>query len=323
MSRFRLAINSTVDVASILNRQLYNTSVLSLGTGNISGFVDVIPLNNIRLFSIKVDQALAIFADRSSENILFSIDIQHSSSSDCLKAQGVSLSRAALFGFNSGLSDMDLLLPASSHMCCVDIPVDLLIKRLKKLNCTYLQEVVDNFNVLVNSVVSGRLLSLLKQCWDSSLPISNEYLEDEIICTLVECLADRSDRKIGRALNRQDRHQAALDVLSTTYLNPTRAFEVQDLSDLLHQSRTSLFNGCKEKFGMSPVQIVRSVRLHQVRYALLDVEFCIENNLNGVIDTAEFFGFIGRSHFTKHYKNEFKETPRQTLSLRRKAEQFF
>ena len=181
MSRFRLAINSTVDVASILNRQLYNTSVLSLGTGNISGFVDVIPLNNIRLFSIKVDQPLAIFADRSCEKILFSIDIQHSSSSDCLKAQGVSLSRAALFGFNSGLSDMDLLLPASSHMCCVAIPVDLLIKRLKKLNCTYLQEVVDNFNVLVNSVVSGRLLSLLKQCWDSSLPISNEYLEDEII----------------------------------------------------------------------------------------------------------------------------------------------
>ena len=323
MSRFRLAINSTVDIASIFNRQLANTSVLSLGTGNVSGFVDVIPLENIRLFSIKVDQPLAIFADRSCEKILFSIDLQHSSANDCLKAQGVSLSRAALFGFNSGLSDMDLLLPASSNMCCVAIPAKFLIKRLEKLNCTELQEVLDNFNILVNSVVSGRLISILQQCWDSSLPISNEYLEDEIICTLVECLADQADRKIGRALNRQDRHQAALDVLSTTYLTPTKAFEVQDLSDLLHQSRTSLFNGCKEKFGMSPVQVVRSVRLHQVRYALLDIEFCIENNLNGVIDTAEFFGFAGRSHFAKHYKNEFKETPRQTLSLRRKAEKVF
>ena len=323
MSRFRLAINSTVDVASIFDRQLDNTSVLSLGTGSISGFVDVIPLKNIRLFSIKVDQSLAIFADRSCEKILFSIDLQHSSSNDSLKAQGVSLSRAALFGFNSGLSQMDLLLPASSHMCCVAIPFNFFIKRLEKLNCTDLQEVVDNYNVLVNSVVSGQLISLLKQCWDSSLPISNEYLEDEIVTTLVESLADQSDRKIGRVLNRQDRHQAALDVLSTTYLTPTRAYEVQDLSDLLHQSRTSLFYGCKEKFGMSPVQVVRSVRLHQVRYALLDVEFCIENNLNGVIDTAEFFGFVGRSHFAKHYKNEFKETPRQTLSLRRKAEQVF
>ena len=101
MSRFRLAINSTVDIASIFNRQLANTSVLSLGMGNVSGFVDVIPLENIRLFSIMVDQPLAIFADRSCEKILFSIDLQHSSANDFLKAQGVSLSRAALFGFNS------------------------------------------------------------------------------------------------------------------------------------------------------------------------------------------------------------------------------
>ena len=86
---------------------------------------------------------------------------------------------------------MDLLLPASSNMCCVAIPAKFLIKRLEKLNCTELQEVLDNFNILVNSVVSGRLISILQQCWDSSLPISNEYLEDEIICTLVECLADQ------------------------------------------------------------------------------------------------------------------------------------
>ena len=32
-TRFRLPINSTVDIASIFNRQLSNTSVLSLGEG--------------------------------------------------------------------------------------------------------------------------------------------------------------------------------------------------------------------------------------------------------------------------------------------------
>ena len=74
---------------------------------------------------------------------------------------------------------------------------------------------------------------------------------------------------------------------------------------------------------MSPVQVVRSVRLHQVRHALLDVEFSAQNNLNGVVDTAEYFGFVGRSHFAKYYKNEFTETPRQTLALRRKAEHVF
>ena len=74
---------------------------------------------------------------------------------------------------------------------------------------------------------------------------------------------------------------------------------------------------------MSPVQVVRSVRLHQVRHALTDVEFSVQNNLNGVVDTAEFFGFVGRSHFARYYKNEFRENPRQTLASRRKSELIF
>ena len=74
---------------------------------------------------------------------------------------------------------------------------------------------------------------------------------------------------------------------------------------------------------MSPVQVVRSVRMHQVRHALQDVEFSEKHNLKGVVDTAEYFGFIGRSHFARYYKNEFMETPRKTLTHRRNEEQTF
>ena len=74
---------------------------------------------------------------------------------------------------------------------------------------------------------------------------------------------------------------------------------------------------------MSPLQVVRRVRLHQVRHALLDAEFCIENNVSGVTDIAAYFGFVGRSHFARYYKNEFLEMPRQTLSIRRDSQQTF
>ncbi len=74
---------------------------------------------------------------------------------------------------------------------------------------------------------------------------------------------------------------------------------------------------------MSPLQVVRSVRLHQVRHAFLDTEFCIENKISGVSDIAEHFGFVGRSHFARYYKNEFLEMPRQTLANGRCAQQTF
>ena len=136
-------------------------------------------------------------------------------------------------------------------------------------------------------------------------------------------MLDKNERKVARISSRQDRHDAALRILSMTFSDPRQPFEIQDLANLLHQSRSSIFSGCKEKFGMSPVQVVRSVRLHQVRHALTDVEFSVQNNLNGVVDTAEYFGFVGRSHFARYYKNEFRETPRQTLASRRKSELIF
>ena len=148
-------------------------------------------------------------------------------------------------------------------------------------------------------------------------------MECEIVAALMQCLLDRNERKVATITSRQDRHEAALRILAMTFSDPTQPFEIQDLANLLHQSRTSIFSGCKEKFGMSPVQVVRSVRLHQVRHALTDVEFSAQNKLNGVVDTAEYFGFVGRSHFARYYKNEFMETPRQTLALRRKSEQIF
>lgn len=66
-----------------------------------------------------------------------------------------------------------------------------------------------------------------------------------------------------------------------------------------------------------------SVRLHQVRHALTDVELSVQNNWNAVVDTDEYFGFVGRSHFPGYYKKEFSETPRQTLAARRKSELIF
>ena len=74
---------------------------------------------------------------------------------------------------------------------------------------------------------------------------------------------------------------------------------------------------------MSPVEVVRSLRMRQVNHSLLDTEFCHANGLSSVSDVAQFFGFASRSQFSKYYKIEFLETPGQTLSRRRKDEKFF
>ena len=152
---------------------------------------------------------------------------------------------------------------------------------------------------------------------------SGQAIEEEIVLILLECFKSSVDRKMGVALKRLERHDAALQVLSLTSTSRAKYFEVQSLCASLHQSRTSLFNGCKEKFGMSPLQVVRFVRLHQVRHALIGLEFCTKHGINGVVDAASYFGFVGRSHFARLYQLEFNETPRHALAKRRLADQVF
>ena len=321
--RKRLPFKSTADLAAIFNRQLSNASVLALQSGIVEGCVDVLVLPNIRLFRVTLNAPVALYADRRLGKKVFSIDLSEVISSDFIQAQGIALTRPALFGFNANLKDLDLVLPAGSQLCTVVLQDDFLLAQVQRLACEEALEIIDQFNVLSNSFVSSDLMIAIAKCWSSSRVVSEDIMECEIVATLMQCLLDRNERKVATITSRQDRHEAALRILAMTFSDPTQPFEIQDLANLLHQSRTSIFSGCKEKFGMSPVQVVRSVRLHQVRHALTDVEFSAQNNLNGVVDTAEYFGFVGRSHFARYYKDEFMETPRQTLALRRKSEQIF
>ena len=321
----RLPVYDTVSLSKILDRQLKNTSVLALEKGPVTGYVDVMAFNKFRIFCLDLDKSVCIYAERLPGNIFFSVDLSLDSSASQIRAQGVSLSRKALFGFNSVLKDLDLLLPSSAKICTIAVPHDLLSNLFVKRNFAGAHQFLAQFNVLTNDAIVGPdgLISLLRQCWNPHSNPSETTLEDRLLSLLVDCLINQDNRKVAPPLRRQDRHAAALSVLSLVHSVPTRYFEVQDLAVLLHQSRTSLFNACKEKFGMPPVQVVRSVRLRQANHALLDTEFCAKNGLQSVSDVSQYFGFASRSQFTKYYKIELMETPGQTIIRRRYKEKFF
>lgn len=321
----KIPLRSTVEIADVFNRQLKNTSVLPLEKGPIIGHIEIMVLSTIRLFRLQFDRSVAIHAERSPGKLLFSVDLSNDFTADLIQAQGVSLSRTALFGFNSNLTDLDLILPSSSRICSIIVPQETfefwVRKRVRDDALVFLSK----FNVLANETLTGSngLVSIIRTCWDLPFETSPQYLEGQLLSLLIECLVDNKGRKVASPLKRQERHSAALNMLSIVNSMPERPFEVQNLSEHLFQSRTSLFNACKEKFGMSPLRVIRIVKLHQVRHALLDAEFCLRNNLYSVSDVSRFFGFASRSHFAKYYRSLFMESPSETLASRRKADKLF
>ena len=325
-SPLRFEIKSTVDMEVILNRQLIGAAVLPLERGPLNGVVQILPLVNTALVLVDLNKQVSFCAERKPGKYHFSINLSDNPLRDCLIAQGVCITRPAIFGFNEHLKDLDLQLNAGCRFCNIVVPECFLAEKLTELGYFFdVKDILGNFNILSNTFVSSRFVLYLIELWQNlpSFALTPKLIEEEVLSTLIECFVGHDDRKVGVALARRERHEAALQVLALTNSSPTKPFEIQDLCSILHQSRTSLFNGCKEKFQMSPLQVVRRVRLHQVRHALLDAEFCIENRLSGVSDIAAYFGFVGRSHFARYYKNEFLEMPRQTLSIRRDSQQTF
>jgi AraC-like DNA-binding protein len=324
-SHLRFEIKSTVDMAAMLNRQFIGSSVLSLENGPIEGTVQILPLPNLGLVLIELNKKVVFYADRKAGKYHFSVNLSDDPSRDNVMAQGVTIARPAIFGFNKELKDLDLQLSTGCRFCSIIIPELFLMAKLSEYSANNVQDILNKFNILSSSNVPYGLILYLSQLWSNlpSLVLSPAFVEDEILSALIECFISPDDRKLGVSIDRCDRHEAALQVLALTNSSPTKPFEIQDLCSLLHQSRTSVFNGCKEKFKMSPLQVVRSVRLHQVRHALMDIEFCIENNIHSVSDVASHFGFVGRSHFARYYKQEFLEMPSQTLSNRRHADHEF
>ena len=106
---------------------------------------------------------------------------------------------------------------------------------------------------------------------------------------------------------REARHQAAIDLLHWCAKHPKTPLKVEEISREIFQSRTSLFQGSKEHFHRTPLELQRSIRLDRTRTELLR-----GNGSIGAI--AAEFGFKSRSHFARRSREQFGEPPHKTLA---------
>ena len=77
----------------------------------------------------------------------------------------------------------------------------------------------------------------------------------------------------------------------------------------LFTSKTVLSSAIKKSTGLSPLTFLRNIRLEQVR-----TELDKGDPKTSVIDIAHRHGFPSRGHFSRYYREQFGELPRETLA---------
>ena len=141
---------------------------------------------------------------------------------------------------------------------------------------------------------------------------------EQLMQTLIRCFEDQTAETLPIA-KRETRHQAAIDLLHWCDKNPKTPLKVEEISSEIFQSRTSLFQGSKEHFQRTPLELQRSIRLDRVRQLLINPKQRQHQGLNGVSEIVEAMGFSSRSHFARRYQQHFHELPHETLQRSHRA----
>ena len=143
--------------------------------------------------------------------------------------------------------------------------------------------------------------------------INKTNTADQLIDSIFRAFQDQNACTLPIA-KREARHTAAIELLHWCSNNPSKNLTITELSDVLYQSRKSLFTGCQEHFGRTPTELQRSIRLDLVRQLLLNPKRSLALGLSGVGAIAAHMGFSSRSHFARRYEMQYNELPQNTLS---------
>ena len=292
---------------------------LQLSSGLLQGRVQVWGFDGFRLNLLTTNQSLFLSGARRPEPCTLAIPLDPSKCDGAYQAQGISMPWTGLMGYNRGLVDFDLKLPGGGRLATVVInkaawldrhgPTGgpLMMKRWKTTNQLEVQPPL-------LEQLQCHLMALMHGQADAE---QNEPSE-QLMQTLIRCFEDPTAETLPIA-KRETRHQAAIDLLHWCDKHPKTPLKIEEISSEIFQSRTSLFQGSKEHFQRTPLELQRSIRLDRVRQLLINPKQRQNQGLNGVSEIVEAMGFSSRSHFARRYQQHFDELPHETLQRSHRA----
>ena len=262
---------------------------------------------------LTTNQSLFLSGARRPEPCTLAIPLDPSKCDGAYKAQGISMPWTGLMGYNRSLVDFDLKLPAGARLATVVINKAAWLDRHGPTGGPLLMKRWETTNQLeVQPPLLEQLQRHLMALSHGQANAEQTETSEELMQTLIRCFEDPTAETLPIA-KRETRHQAAIDLLHWCAKHPRTPLKIEEISSEIFQSRTSLFQGSKEHFQRTPLELQRSIRLDRVRQLLINPKQRQHQGLKGVSEILEAMGFSSRSHFARRYQQHFQELPRETF----------
>ena len=292
---------------------------LQLSSGLLKGRVQAWGFDGFRLNLLSTDQTLFLSGARRPEPCTLAIPLDPSKCDGAYQAQGISMPWTGLMGYNRRLVDFDLKLPAGARLATVVINKAAWLDRHGPTGGRLMMKRWETTNQLeVQPPLLEQLQRQLMALMHGQADGEQTEPSEQLMRTLIHCFEDPTAETLPIA-KRETRHQAAIDLLHWCDKHPKTPLKIEEISSEIFQSRTSLFQGSKEHFQRTPLELQRSIRLDRVRQLLINPKQRQHQGLNGVSEIVGAMGFSSRSHFAHRYQQHFDELPYETLQRSHRA----
>lgn len=230
-----------------------------------------------------------------------------------LTAHGVQVCPDTLFGFDMS-REIDIVIPDGIVFCDFRLKQSVFTECLQIMERSDLNAKFLATNFLYAPMTLPSIRSYLQQLRHLierrpqflNLPHLETLVLEDFVPLLIDAIPMTSPAPQPSCCHRAQLVKQAEDYLMTRLDQP---LTLKDLCKALNTSRSPLFYGFQDIFGLGPMAYLKVQRLQAVRRRLK----AADPETDSVTSIAEQFGFWSAGHFARDYKQMFGELPSETF----------
>ena len=280
--------------------------VVQISRGPLQGHLSATRSAGGLLLQLTTNQCLSGYGSRNQRWV--GIALEQTNNLEMHRVRGEPVGPWSVQGFNRNLTESIWQLSPHSHLSLFVMPVERILDLIALDPSTTLQEVIDISNVVTFQPSHFQTLKTFLLSSD----IHGCAARDTLDALLIECFM-RPDNISTAGIPLSNRAELMRDLLNYGFSNPTEVISFETLSKTLLKSPSSITKASREQFGVSPMQLLKQIRLQQVQKLLMDPEQQEQLGTQSIGSIAQRFGFTAPNHFARDFRTMFGEIPSQTI----------
>ena len=309
MRALHSSFQSTSELKDLLSKIGFNIDIIQVTAGFMRGQIRA--SYNPNAFAIEIQSSQGLMVTGEANPKMINIALERGQNLYLNRVQGCALPENAMSGFNSQKKEIYYSVSPGSRLCAAFFPKKLVIDTAHHLYGDFALDRLASNNICRIGPKRFNLLSnaILNRLNTTDITDQIPSITTDFVTSFVDALCCHQSLRLDVEKPLPNNDLVRNFVKYSLKKGAKKPITIHQLTDSLFTSKSVLSSAIKQSTGLTPLTFLRNVRLEQVRTELIKGD-----PATSVIEVAHKYGFPSRGHFSRYYREQFGELPRETLA---------